>query len=328
MEKINLIKSVLFCFLLLPFSLSAEEKDFKALAASEGLKEALSVKPPQEAFVLLMLTLHKYQQLDAYYAVLFQQYKENPLYESALYKGYNLFSYGNNGITQQQLDLWVKETKSASAYVARGYYYSGLGYEARGSAYRSKTSPEQFSEMGRLHALSFSDFKQAIELKPGLMPAYAGLIGIARASSQPINEKQAYDLALSQDKLTYYVRFEYILAQVPKWGGTIKEMAQVGIEAAQYSSQNPRLWNLQGNVDALHGMNAYDDDECSDTIFYYTNALRYGDRVGWLKNRGYCWGKVGEPQKALDDYSKILYYDPQNKNAMKWARKMKKRLSK
>jgi tetratricopeptide (TPR) repeat protein len=110
----------------------------------------------------------------------------------------------------------------------------------------------------------------------------------------------------------------------PRWGGSHEEMANFAKKLLEFAHLNPRLWTFQGDVDADRGDNYIFDKNYSAALESYTAALQFGDRVSWLDDRGNCYNRLGQKDKAIADYSRAIYYDPTDERAVKmleWFRK-------
>ncbi len=312
---------VIFCF---NVSTVYAEIDQRTEAANIAFKKARELKALDISIIQIRLALSQFEALDAEYNSVFEKYKTDPLYEQPLLKSYELF-YKNNGISEKYLDRWVESTGSANANLAKAYYLLNEGYLARGNKLAGETTGDQFAVMKKLHAQAFDLLKRVIEINPYLMPAYSGLIRITQSSRYSLNEDQILALALTRDKRTYYVRSAYIHAMEPRWGGSLEKMYSAGQESAQYIGLNPKLWKLQGKVYAEAGLVTKDND-CDKAIELYTHALEYGDDMWSLRFRARCYKKKNEYQLSLNDYRKILYYIPGDKEAVKWVERLEKKL--
>jgi tetratricopeptide (TPR) repeat protein len=164
--------------------------------------------------------------------------------------------------------------------------------------------------MQRLHNEAAKDLQIAISKKPSLMPAYTYLVAIAKTTNMSFSTKQILDKAEENDKRTFYVRYEYVLSLQPRWGGSYEEMSAFAQHAIKFSDLNPRLWTLQGDAYIDRADSYYQEGNYVAAIESYTEALKFGDRVSWLKARAASYYKLGQKDEAIADYKRVLYYSP------------------
>ena len=66
---------------------------------------------------------------------------------------------------------------------------------------------------------------------------------------------------------------------------------------------NPRIWSLRAEVPAELGYSAWLSRDYPEAIKYYTEALRFGDRLEFLKNRGRIFMTTKQYAAARRDFS-------------------------
>ena len=72
-----------------------------------------------------------------------------------------------------------------------------------------------------------------------------------------------------------------MLSLRPRWGGSYDAMSEFGRYAIRYVGLNPRLWSLQGEVEADRGDLRCNDNNYAAAIESSDAAMRFGERVNW-----------------------------------------------
>jgi len=282
--------------------------------ANKALKRSLELEQPSLPEIKEMLISHKLADLEKLYADMLAQYQKDVLYESRLAKAYEVFRL-SNGFRIEDLDYWVENSGSYVAYAARGFYREHQGFDARGGKYIDETPESNIQEMIALHRQAARDLQQAIDMNPALMAAYSRLVAIAMASEMPFTPLEIFQKAEKIDKRNYYVRSQYMLSLRPRWGGSYDAMSEFAHYAIRYADLNPRLWSLQGEVEADQAELQCLDKNYAAAIELYNAAMRYGEHENWLVTRAYCHLKLGHTAEATADYKRALYYNPTEQRA-------------
>jgi tetratricopeptide (TPR) repeat protein len=285
------------------------------LAANEALKKSLSLEHVSGSEIRELLSEKKYAELDRRYEEIFDQYINDVNYESYLLKSYDVF-VPEAKLPVSDLDGWVDKTGSYVAYTARGIYEAEEGFCARGKTYIHETSQAQLDEMIKFHQLAAKDLQAAIHKNPRIMPAYYSLIKVGFMSGIPPSPDETLRKALENDPRSYYVRYAYMNSLWPRWGGSYEQMTRFANESQKDVSLNPRIWSLQGEAEADQADLAWEQHDYQSAVDHYTLAMKYGERAFWLQNRGVCYESLGQPDKALADYKRMLYYGKYS-----WAQK-------
>jgi len=280
--------------------------------ANIALKRSYQCGVPDLHNLSRMLDAHVFSALESQFEDMLQQYKEEMQCEQYLQASYNLFN-STNAISLDDLDLWVKKTGSYVAFAARGIYKAQQGFKARGDEFDhfiAAPLSKKVAEMQHWHQDAAKDLMTAVDKNPALMPAYAWMISIAKASSLPFTPKQILQQAEAIDKRTFFVRYEYILSLQPRWGGSYEEMGRYAAQALKYNYLNPRLWTLQGEADADRADAKFAKGDHKSAIEFYTAALKFGDRTLWLNKRAGCYNSVGAKDKSVHDSARVGFYNP------------------
>ena len=276
---------------------------------NRALRKVFEYGDPDKKLILRLLREHDFQSLEKLYQDMLQQYKREIQYEAVLLQAFNLHGFALP-LRTADLDLWVEQTGSATAYAIRGIWKAGIGYQVRGGRTIDETPSKKFEEMERLHKEAADDLIKAVRKNAELIPAYTSLVNIAKASNLGFTPKQVIQKAEEIDDRIYVARYLYMVSLLPQWGGSFTEMEQFARHAAEYIDLNPRLWSFQGEVDAEQAMIHYRAGKYHEAIDSMTKALKFGDRLSWLERRALCYEKLGLKDEALRDYEKIRSYEP------------------
>lgn len=211
-----------------------------------------------------------------------------------------------NKFSLESLNQWVNSSDSAIAHLARGGYYVSAGVSARGGRFAKDTSQEQFNNESRLYELGVKDLQKALAIDSTLFPAYTFLIMTIGSS-----DKSAQEYLAAATKIApggYYFRYQYLRGLMPKWGGSYAEMNGFTDTLDEFSSVNPRLWQLKGFALAEEAHTAMHKDNFKTAISLYSEALQFGIARDWLTKRAYALEMEGEDKKALNDINLALEY--------------------
>ncbi len=217
---------------------------------------------------------------------------------------------------QAHLNEWIRaRPTSFAAYAARGEYFNDLGWAARGTKFAKDTSPEQFREMERHHKRSRADYEKAIALRPRLVAAYQGLIGIGSPNSASDKLMAGWlSRALAACPDCFYVRTVYLRGLQPRWGGSYELMDRFADEAARQSS-NPRIRVLAGFA-AEDQCHVASDEDDTKALSLCNQAVEHGDSAPFFALRGLVRGNLKDMAGAIEDYDRALDISPQHVKAL------------
>ena len=284
--------------------------------ANQALKQSTFPGKADYAKLGAWLSHRQFNELERFYGRIFQLLKQDIRYESCVTAAYGIFS---QGVSLADLDAWVDETHSDIAYTARGLYKMRMGINIRGTTTIDKVTPEESQSMEDWHAQATADLQLAIQKNPKSIMAYDGLLTIASNTlSESLPKSDILEKALDADPRSYQIRATYLFFLKPRWGGSYQEMREFAQDSQQFLELNPRLLNLKGGVDDDLADLAITDRKYDLALKHYTAALQYGDRVLWLVARGACYYHKKQFDKALVDFKKALFYDPQDRDAIEW----------
>jgi len=259
----------------------------------------LEASIPSEKELKQYLAAQQYHELESILRDLDRKTRQDIVWENAYLSAVWKF-HPDNGFDVRQLDQWVSETRSAWSYLARGTYYNGAAWNARGNAYASKTSQHQMQEFHRLQGLAYQDLITARDKDRDLLPIYSALMSVSTTQKQ-VSEKEVLEQAIEANPAGYYYRYAYLQNLLPKWGGSYGEMAKFAEDTSPYYALNPRLWLLQGFVAAEKAHPNAHNDSNNACIQLYNEALQFGAHSDWLSHRAFCLSNKGDQESALKD---------------------------
>jgi Tfp pilus assembly protein PilF len=218
---------------------------------------------------------------------------------------------------QPLLDAWISEMpRSYAARLARGVFYTSVGFDRRGTCTADRTSCVKFDAMRENHAKALIDLEAAYAMNPRLVHALIYKMDIAMAAGDRRINKEMHDKALELNPLSLTVRFWRVTALLPRWGGSIGEM-QAEIDAARpYYRKNPALRALEGRIAFERGDDAYyDARDMATAAARYAEALSFGSHPFYHAMRADALVRLGETSSAVPDIEAALAAAPNDPRA-------------
>jgi hypothetical protein len=304
---------------------AADTADEQAMAqrVSAELKavQSLKVWPKPELNALIM------QERFAEFEALSRQYESNfkkePKYESSLVALYMSLDIDNDAMLEK-LHKWVATRPSYMSHGARGIYNRYRGYRARGTKFSQDTPQAQMARMSELHRQAIPDLLIALGANRRFSPAYISLLAIQRTAGDIASAERTVNEAVRWIPETYYVRRSYLIGLRPQWGGDYSLMQAYARSLDEASRLNPRIWSLNAELPAELGHSAWVSRDYADAIRYYTEALRYGDNLEFLKNRGQIFWATRQYAQARRDFARYTQYDKSDEQVNGWLRSLDK----
>jgi tetratricopeptide (TPR) repeat protein len=306
--------------LFLPLAVAAGPRDQDmARRASDELLAALSFQV-NAGQIRAMIQQQRFEEFEALSREYEEKFTKHPKYESVLVKIYGALSSDQDLLPQ--LNAWVATRGSYAAYAARGAYRTYRGFSERGTEYSQNTPPEKMQSMARLHRQAIPDLLAALKENGRLTPVYVALIDIQSAAGDTQSAERTLKEAVRQVPETYYVRHAYLMALRPRWGGDYSLMQTYAATLDAAAARNPRIWSLKGEVPAELGSSAWSSKDYAQAIRYYTEALRFGDRLSFLKSRGNLYWIVRDHARAKADLARYLEYNPSDAEVSGWMKRL------
>jgi len=289
---------------------------------NNALAQVRDIREPHLGVITMQLKSGDYAAVEELFASAHASFRENPLFEAFMHKGFDLF-IPEKKVDLELLNKWVEATGSAYAYTARGVFLAAKGFQARGKKLAKETTDPQFLSMEYYHREAMKDLMKAKELDPTISSTYSWLIQIAQTGQVDLLPEDVVREGLRNVPSSYYIRSRYLRSLLPRWGGSYEMMAVFAAEISDAADSNPRLWSLLGEIDADRAGYAFADKDYEKACRFYTAALQYGDRPEWLSYRAACYYQLGQPKQAAADLERLLYYVPDDLQARQWLSQLK-----
>lgn len=298
---------------------ATREEQALAQRATAELKASLALKPWSQKEIAGLIRQERFLEFEALSAEAEEKFKNEPKYEAALIKLYDTVRVEDH-VLLQKLDKWVATRPSAASHTARGIYNVSRGFRARGTNYSRETSPARMATMAKYHAQAIPDLLMAIKANRAFAPAYMALIDVQRASGDTMSAERTATEAARWIPQTYYIRYAYLIALRPRWGGDYTLMQAYVNSLDEAARLNPRIWSLKGEVPALLGLNAWEAGDYPAAIKHYTEALSFGDRASFLKDRGRVFLDAKQYAAARRDFERYAQYVANDAEVDSWRR--------
>lgn len=158
---------------------------------------------------------------------------------------FNAATKGGGGAEATVYDEWVKaKPGSWVSVLVQGLHWSEVARRARGGAWASKTSAQQFEDQRRFQLVAVERLNESISLHPTML-AHVELMRIARTGSGDEAQVELHRMAAMADcPGSNVVWGTYLFGLRPRWGGSYEAMAAAA--AAAPVSANPKLVTLSG----------------------------------------------------------------------------------
>jgi tetratricopeptide (TPR) repeat protein len=288
-------------------------------AATAALQRYAEHSPPDPQLLMRLVMEGQFEAFEAQAKAYEVAWSQVPSNEIAYQHVFEALQVDPPGLAER-LDEWVAQRPSYLSLAARGSYRIGRGFQMRGTELARNTSRAQFEGMAGQHAMAREDLEAAVALKPDFTAAHGMLITIAQADGSRSEARQWLDLALAARPDAYMPRQKYILILLPRWGGSYEEMDAFteGLEKA--TARNPLLWTLKGEALADRGHVAHSARDFPTMLQRYNEALSYGRRVDFLRERARAHWEMGNLPLALQDYQTCLTQSPYDKECLKHAK--------
>lgn len=173
--------------------------------------------------VAQLLERGKLAELEALYRRDFERHFSKRDFSEIIHR--DLQQYDHGAESARLTADWVeKAPNSPFAQLFRAAHLSELASNARGGAWAKDTPPEKLRRMSEFAAQAIEAYGKAIRLEPRLLPAYMGVMYMARYDSLEIGEA-AFARAEAVDPACRYLSRERMSGLAPRWGGSQEEMA-------------------------------------------------------------------------------------------------------
>lgn len=144
----------------------------------------------------------------------------------------------SNALTARWLRMAPED---AYALLARASYYRRMAWKARGGRFAGETPAAQMARMSELVERAVPLYRKAITLNPRLMPAYEGMLNVAKADSLDAVGEEAFEGANAHDPACPTIAKERMNALLPRWGGSYEQMEAYAARLRPLVPQRPLL---------------------------------------------------------------------------------------
>ncbi len=217
-----------------------------------------------------------------------------------------IFSYRSKDDEDIYNDWVGRNPESWVARMARGIYFVGRGWEARGPGFARAVGKSRFEQMEAYFEKARDDLRHALEMKPALTVAYAGLLNMAMASSLHDEKMKLLREALANVPSTYLVRDRYMISLMPQWGGSWEEMESFADRAYAMREKNPLFARLRGVVDYYQASERRRDGEYEKAIMLLDHAISLDPNWRFYAARASEYKRQGDYEQALKDINTAI----------------------
>lgn len=284
-----------------------------AFAATVGAQEP--AKPDRDKLQEL-LRAGEFVRLDAEMSAYQQAYRAGAISDEAAAEAFAALVDGDPDL-RGGYDGWVAALpESFAARVARGYYLAGIGYLARGGESAAKTPQARMDDMRAYFKAAMDDLERSLKLDPKPTLAYGTMIWIAQGFGAREAAAGYLEEAIALDPRVYTARLTYFETLRPEWGGGLEEMEKTlelwkgSIEEKQYRRLHAMLINAQWRVKLEPLAALVEAKQYQQAIAGYSKVLEHTPVLRAYAMRGYSYAQLGQDEKAIEDYNRVLEVDP------------------
>jgi tetratricopeptide (TPR) repeat protein len=137
---------------------------------------------------------------------------------------------------------WLEQAPgSAYANLARGAYFNGAAWKARGTKFASETPGANLRRMSDLVEAAIPYFEKAILINPRLIAAHTGMIDLGMLDSRQDLEQRAFAMAEKVDPACVELANVRMRALQPRWGGSYEQMLAYAKRISAHMPNRPHL---------------------------------------------------------------------------------------
>ena len=237
----------------------------------------------------------EYARLDAEMSALQQAYRAGAIDDEAAAEPYYLLVDSDPDL-RAAYDGWVAALpNSYAARVARGFYLAKVGDFKAASA----------------------DLERSVKLDRRPTLSYATLIWIAQGRGAPEVAVGYLDDAITLDPRVFTARLTYLGGLRPEWGGSLERMEanlkdwKDSLSEKQYRRLQAVLVDAQWRTKLEPMAKLVEAKQYPQAIAGYSKVLEKTPVLRAYAMRGYSYQLLGENEKAIADYNRVLELDPE-----------------
>ncbi len=284
-------------YMVAPISLSKEVP----LKGEEG-KDAYGY-PTQYvdcAMIKSLLIHRKYSELTKYFEQFQNAFEKDNTFEYWPIDASEAFRSAEKELLPRLSEWVAKYPNSFAPYLARGSYYSSLGFALRGAKPISKTSELEVVTMQQAHGEAVKNLMKALEIRPKLVAAMRKLMQVYAGSHQGLDIPTLLKMANEQCPECFQIQVTAIMNRTPRWGGSYEEMQKMADEAAKKA--NPKLKLLAGYISYDKAEIHYYKDRYKEALEEINRACSLGDHWEFLLMRGKIHLEMKQMEPAFADF--------------------------
>jgi tetratricopeptide (TPR) repeat protein len=209
------------------------------------------------------------------------------------------------------IQRWLKaEPNSIPAHIARGAYFTHIGWAVRSDDSAMDTHPESMAEMQDMHRRATRDFAWALERNPRLTFATSELMLLALWSGNEEATDRLYAEGLATSPNSVRLRAVYADTLRPWWRsesarsilGRLRElMAQI---ESRFNDDPDFAWS-RGYLEELQGRMLIREGEFAGAIDYFNQALTFREIPSAYLGRANARLKMGDKAAGLADLKRV-----------------------
>jgi Flp pilus assembly protein TadD len=165
--------------------------------------------------------------------------------------------------------LWLEQSpRSAFALTARGAHLGNLAFNVRGTAWASKTPPEQMNRMAFYAQQAMDLFARALEREPRLIVAAEMQIHVGMLGGHDEQMRKALLHGEFLDPACHKLTQRTLQALRPRWGGSYRAMAAYASTLLPHLRQRPLLALSIAEIAIDRADTGIDKNQHADIIAY------------------------------------------------------------
>lgn len=254
-----------------------------------------------------LLRARQFEILNQVLSEMTHQVNQDISQEPRLVASYQAFDLGYEEMAHYFND-WVRTFPSVEySYLARASFYSGLGWQARDAAKRSR-DPVDTQKSQSFFYNALTDIDAAIGKNQQSGVAYGLLVGVAAATQERSQLRQHVQAGLKAVPGSLFIRTSYLQYLTPQWGGSARAMDRFAAEAKRSEHLNRLLVFLPAYSKAKQGDDKMHKRQYRQAHRLYSEALKSGHHYAFYQKRAKADLKLKRYRDALKDLEAATRY--------------------
>ena len=198
--------------------------------------------------LLSLLEQKRYSTIEATIVSAAKAAENNPSQERVLNVYLDQFITPRSSLEDMLKDWVAASETSYIPYLAKGIYFTSMGWNRRGFKYLSKTDRNQIDGMSLYFGKAYQDLARSLMIEPRQVHAQSYLIEILMNLNQGEEVERLLKNALAYRPESLTARWYYLTTLLPRWGGSIDKMAAFVQSTRPYYKRNAALKVLDGRA--------------------------------------------------------------------------------